>query len=102
MQSKPGLRERRDGGAWSARLVCAGTTHVWTRRSRAVQGLNGANAGIGLCPLPDEYGLADLTAELPLRLVQYIDLRDLYYAVLQVRSRTLKPDPDWSGLSSGV
>ena len=36
-------------------------------------------------PLPDEYGLADLIADLPLRLVQYVDLPDLYYAVLQAR-----------------
>ena len=33
--------------------------------------------------LPDEYGLADLTVDLPLRLVQYVDLPELYCAALQ-------------------
>ena len=36
-------------------------------------------------PLPDQYALVALISDLPLRLVQYIDLPDLYLAVLQVR-----------------
>lgn len=38
-------------------------------------------------PLPDEYRLAELISDLPLRLIQYLDLPDLYLAVLQVQLR---------------
>ena len=50
--------------------------------------------------LPDVYGVMDLIADLPLRLVHYTDTRSLYCAVLQVSAQcprrmrpTLRPSP---------
>lgn len=34
--------------------------------------------------LPDEYALAELIADMPLRMLQYVDLPDFYLATLQV------------------
>ena len=59
-------------------------------RTRAVQALHEADPATVPHTLPNEYGVMDLIANLPLRLVRYVDLPDLYYAVLQAR-RDLSP-----------
>ena len=51
-----------------------------------MQGLHEADPATVPHALPDEYGLMDLIADLPLRLVRYMDPPSLYCAVLQVRS----------------
>ena len=52
-----------------------------------MQALHEDDPGTVPHPLPDEYGLTDLITDLPLRLVQYVDMPDLYYAILQARTQ---------------
>ena len=52
--------------------------------SRRVQSLHESSPDQVPHVLPDEYALAALIADLPLRMLQYVDLPDLYLATLQV------------------
>ncbi len=56
-----------------------------------MQGLHEADPATVPRALPDEYRVMDLIADLPLRMVHYVDTRSLYCAVLQVRRSVANP-----------